>query len=271
MFDSGDTSPYDLSFVVMCPYAPSVRTSAVSADKDVCKGVFAVVTALSWGFVRISMIDFLGVSSCIFDLNAVEQVTVDDGRVVVLQIMLGDLSRIFDSLMLKQIGAVGLLSQHVTLIFFVAKDCLQTGRIPFFVGFFGIDFSGRRNVSFVQAVADRGLAVACVVSFKDLSDDFGFVFFDFQRIIFLRFDIEYSPIAVNIGGKGRLAFGIGVPYAPSDVFAQGFRFRLGEVAHHGYHRFARFCQRIDIFLLEDDTDPKVFQLTDIFKTVDRVS
>ena len=194
VFDSGDTSPYDLPFSVMGPHAPSVRTSAVTADKDVCKGVFAVVTAFFRCFVRISVVDLLGVSSRIFGLNAVEQVTVDDGRVVVLQIMLGDLSRVFHSLMLKQIGAIGLLSQHVTLVFFVSKDRLQTGRIPFLVG-----FSGWRNVSFVQAVADRGLAVACAVSLEDFSDDLRFVFFDFQRIVFLCFDIEYAPIAVNIG------------------------------------------------------------------------
>ena len=99
------------------------------------KGVFAAITASFWSFVYSGQYHLLGVALGVFRLYSVEQISIHNSIVVVLQIVLDDLSVILHSLMAEKVCTVGLLCENVTFIFFVAKDALKDYRMPFCVLF----------------------------------------------------------------------------------------------------------------------------------------
>ena len=60
-------------------------------------------------------------------------------------------------------------------------------------------------------------------------------------------------------------------FAPSDILAQGFGFRLGETAEQGDQELAGFRQRIDVLFFEVHTDAVGFQQAHCFQAVHGVS
>ena len=63
----------------------------------------------------------------------------------------------------------------------------------------------------------------------------------------------------------------GAALTPCDIGGDGFTFRLGEGTGEGDPQLAVLLQRIDIFLLEDDCDAKLFERPDIVEAVHRVA
>jgi hypothetical protein len=125
-----DASPYHLALAVVSPYASSVRRTAVTADKDVCERVFTAVSASFGCFLTSGQNHLLGVTLGVFHLYLIEELSVYDGRMVVLQVVLDDLTVILHSFMGEEVGTVGLLCENVTLVFLVAENALQGYRIP---------------------------------------------------------------------------------------------------------------------------------------------
>ena len=117
----------------------------MSTHKDVCEGIFAIITAFSWSVFAVGGNLLLGVSTGVFELNVVEQLSVNDCHVVVFKIVLRYLAVILDSLVIHEVGAISLLGDDVAFIFFVADDGLYRRGIPSF--FF---LAGRRHLSFIE-------------------------------------------------------------------------------------------------------------------------
>ena len=96
----------------------------MTAHKDVCEGVFAVITAFPWHVFAVGGSLLLGVSTGVFELNVVEQLSVNDCHVVVFKIVLRYLAVILDSLVIHEVRAISLLGDNIAFIFFVADDGL---------------------------------------------------------------------------------------------------------------------------------------------------
>ena len=80
--------------------------TAVTADKDVCERVFTAVSAFFRCFLTSGQNHLLGVTLGVFYLHLVEELSVYDGRMMVLQVVLDDLAIILHSLMGEEVGAV---------------------------------------------------------------------------------------------------------------------------------------------------------------------
>ena len=63
----------------------------------------------------------------------------------------------------------------------------------------------------------------------------------------------------------------GTAFTPCDIGGDGFTLRLGEGTGEGDSQLTVLLQRIDVFLLEDDCDAKLFERPDIVEAVHRVA
>ena len=105
----------------------------MTADEDVRECVFATVSAFLGSFIDAGQGYLFGVTLGIFHLYSVEQFTIHDSFVMVLEIVLDNLAIVLYSLVCEEVRTVGFLREDISLVFFVSEDYLQDCRIPFCV------------------------------------------------------------------------------------------------------------------------------------------
>ena len=131
-FQPVDASPDDLLPPVDAPCHPSEVTAAVPADKSFRKGVFAgKPSTIGLGFLGIG--GLFTFPAGYFLLNLIKHFPWDDGRMVVLDVVLREFSIVLLDLAFNEICRVGFLQQDVTHVLLILQDALDGFRAPVLV------------------------------------------------------------------------------------------------------------------------------------------
>ena len=113
-----DASPYDFLFAFSRPSASAVRGSAFSADQQFSQSVFAGIFALL-GFCA-NLLDFsFSVAPRQFLLHSAEGAGVNDGGMVILDIVFRAFSVVDLDVLAESVRNVGFVEDGVALVFFV--------------------------------------------------------------------------------------------------------------------------------------------------------
>ena len=112
-------SPYDFSLALGSPCASAVRRSAFAADQQFAQSVLALITA-QFGFRAFLLDLWLAGAPCDFLLDSCKGACVNDGRVVVLNIVFVPLAVVYLDPLADAVG-------HISVIYTVhmesGKNC----------------------------------------------------------------------------------------------------------------------------------------------------
>ena len=180
------------------PDLPSVIAAAILADQLPQERIlFGVVVS-----------EFL--SSGDFNLHQLPVFFGDDGRMGVLDVILGHFAFVLLGFMLKEINDESLLKKSVPLIFLVLKNGKYGVRSP-------SSLAGRCLDSFViEFFGDAGKSRSRHKVKIDVSNDLGFLFVDFYFSIRSLFVTQERPV-----WHRNLSVGEFLPLPPSDVLGNG--------------------------------------------------
>lgn len=111
------------------PGYPSEVTAAVPADKSFRKRVFAGEAAtVGLGFLGVGR--HLAFPTGDFFLNLIKHFPRDDGRMIILDVVLREFSVVFLDLAFNEICRIGFLQQDITHILLILQDALDGFRAP---------------------------------------------------------------------------------------------------------------------------------------------
>ena len=192
-------------------------------------------------------------------LGGVENLTADDGLVVILGPVFGELPGIHDGFLVDAVLPEGLLHNDVAAVFLILKNGLQGGEIP---GHLAGDVG---DLLRLQLGLDGPECVPGEVAFEDEADDFRLVRHDF------RFSVRAADIAQKVLVlDGDLALLHGLPLAPAHVFADALALGLREGAIEGEQELAFPRDGVEVLLFENHGDAQLTQLTGVFHGIQRV-
>ncbi len=186
--------------------------------------------------------------------------TADNALVVIFNEVHGKLACILDGLAVDKVLPEGLLHQHITAVFFILQDAADAGNGPL------RRILGAPDALLFQFLFDHPQAGPSEIAFIDPSDDLRLFRNDlWLTILTFAVAIQLFILDADLSGFHGTAF------TPCDIGGDGFTFRLGEGPGEGDSQLTVLLQRIDIFLLEDDCDAKLFERPDIVEAVHRVA
>ena len=192
-------------------------------------------------------------------LDGVEHLPADDGFVVILGPVFGELSGVHDGFLADAVLAEGLLHHHVAAVFLILKDGLQGGDIPG-------NLAGNVGDLFrLQLCLDGPESVPGEIPPEDEADRFSLVRHDL-RFPVLAADVAQEVLKLN----DHPALLHGLLFAPDDVFADTLALGLGEGAVEGEQELALPGDGVEVLLLENDRDAQLAQFTGVFDGVQRV-
>ena len=117
-----------------------------------------------------------------------------------------------------------------------------------------------------QFLFDHPQAGSGEIALIDPSDDFGLFRNELRlTILTLAVAIQLFILDADLSGFHGTAF------TPCDIGGDGFTLGLGEGTGEGDSQLTVLLQRIDVFLLEDDCDAKLFERPDIVEAVYRIA
>ena len=179
---------------------------------------------------------------------------------VVLHIVHGALALVFLHLLGDAVRDISLLQESVSDIFFIRQDVVDDGGRPGFYTLCG------RDIFLVQFSLDLPQRTAVQIPVINPLDDLGFLRDD------LRLPIRTLAVSQHLFVlEGHFSGFRTFCFAPSDILAQRFGFRLGETAEQGDQKLAGFRQRIDVLFFEVHADAVGFQKAHCFQAVHGVS
>lgn len=230
------------------PDLPSVIAAAILANQLPQERIlFGVVVS-----------EFL--SSGDFNLHQLPVFFGDDGRMGVLDVILGHFAFVLLGFMLKEINDESLLKKSVPLIFLVLKNGKYGVRSP-------SSLAGRCLDSFViEFFGDAGKSRSRHEVKIDVSNDLGFLFVDFYFSIRSLFVTQERPV-----WHRNLSVGESLPLPPSDVLGNGPGFLLSQAGHDGDEKLAFGIERIDVLLFKIAFDIVFLELSNIHQTIDGVA
>ena len=117
-----------------------------------------------------------------------------------------------------------------------------------------------------QFIFDHPQAGSGEIALIEPSDDFG-LFRNDLRLTILTFAVAVQLFILDADLSGFH----GAAFPPCDIRGDRFTFRLGEGTGEGDSQLTVLLQRIDVFLLEDDCDAKLFERPDIVEAVHRIA
>ena len=184
----------------------------------------------------------------------------DDGRVAVLHIVLGDLSLIDLGFLGEEIHRKRLLKQSGAFVLFIPQDALHGGSLPD-----GL-FSGGRDALLCQRGGDN----ICGFPLKELAVD------AFDDLRFFRDDLRQSidtfAVAQELAVKDAdLTVGEPFPLSPGGILGNGTALLLSQTGHDGDEQFALGVEGHDVFFLEKALTAGFLQLADGGQAVHGIS
>lgn len=211
-----DTSPYDSFVTTRCPCASAIWCSALSAYKQFSQRIFRrVFTKL--GF-RTNLLDLpQSAASGNFFLNLAESYSVNDGRMVVFDIVFGAFAVVSLFLFGDTINGVGLIDYRIAHISLFSENGMQRTVSPLFFS------TGSQNVIAFQLANDCLVTVACEKPLIYVLNRFGFFGNNF-RFAVISFAISEEIFVV----EGYVALAGGLFLAPLDVCADILGFTLND-------------------------------------------
>ena len=172
----------------------------------------------------------------------------------------GKLACILDGLAVDKVLPEGLLHQHITAVFFILQDATDAGNGPLRRILEALD------ALLFQFIFDHPQAGSGEIALIEPSDDFG-LFRNDLRLTILTFAVAVQLFILDADLSGFH----GAALTPCDIRGDRFTFRLGEGTGEGDSQLTVLLQRIDVFLLEDDCDAKLFERPDIVEAVHRIA
>lgn len=256
---AADAPPYDLFLSVGRPCASAIGRSAFSANQKLRERVLAGITTL----LRFcsDLLDLpLSIPPRHFFLHSAEGSGVDDGRMIVLDVVFRALSVIDHDLLGQAVSDIGLVENGVTLVFFVSEDRFNRSPLP------SSNARRRWNPVVVEVVCYRGEAVACEESLIDPLDHnrlFG---------IDLRLSVRSSAIPKeSLVLEGYVSFFRALCLTPAHVGADVLRFALSYGTVDCDIELSSGLDAVDPLFLEVHVHIVFFQHPSVLQAVEGVS
>ena len=232
--------PYDPA-VLVCgmPHLGAVPASAVAAHDfagEDADGAEPVLTRRSSGQ---------------FGLNQGKGLLVDDGCMIVLDVVLRHLAVVLLFLLCQKVRRVNLLQQRIALVLFVGQDAANAACVP-------ILLTARCGDSFFgQRVGDHGRRHPGQEHAENAADDLGLFFVDDQVAV-------RTPVIAEetLEGHGDLPVSKSLSLAPRAVFRDAPALFLGQAGHDRQQQFALGIKGPYPFFFKIDLDAVLFQLPD---------
>ena len=246
-FQPGDAPPDDPFDAVSGPGTPLIGGTTLPTDQPLTERIFGGILALFCFSTFLQDFPPAG-PPCHFLLYPLVDVPRDDSRVVVLDVILRQLAGILLDLLAYAVCGEGLLQQGVSRILFIGEDVMHNLMGPCLDTLCGGD-SGLGKFSL-----DLALTASLQVPAVDSPHHLGLLRYD------LRLTVRSSLVAQH-GSVVEVDLSLFHCHtdAQLDIGAEGFALGLGKAAEQGDEELAGLCQRIDIFLFEDDPDPPGLQ------------
>ena len=251
---SAHTAPHDSFFTVSCPCAAAIQGPALTADQPLRERILAGVGGHPCDCVFRRTL--CCIPPCHLRLYGIILFTADNALVVIFNEVHGKLACILDGLAVDKVLPEGLLHQHITAVFFILQDAADAGNGPLRRILEALD------ALLFQFIFDHPQAGSGEIALIEPSDDFG-LFRNDLRLTILTFAVAVQLFILDADLSGFH----GAALTPCDIRGDRFTFRLGEGTGEGDSQLTVLLQRIDVFLLEDDCDAKLFERPDIVEAV----
>ena len=184
-------------------------------------------------------------------LGFIEGLTVDDGYMVVPDVVHGCFSGVLLAGLGDAVDGDGFLSDGIAAVFLVFEDILDGSDGPCIIAGFGEDTLGFEAVSNFPEGHSRQEHI------EDASHDLSFFRNDLRlTICALTESKQFAEVEYHITVFEPLAV------APRDVSAHAFTFCLGEACVDRHQQLAVTLEGVDVLFLKDDADAHQLELTD---------
>ena len=251
IFQTVDAAPHRLFTVFSGPDDPAVHRAAFPADQPLGEGVFAAIFPQgAFGFL-LGRVLLAGPAGQL-QLGVEEILPLNDGRMVVGDVVLGQLPVVLLLFLGEEVRCVGFLQQGVPHVFLIAEDVLDGAQRPLPVPLRGED------VPAFQGLFDLPQAAAQEEQAEDQPDLLRFLRHD------LRLAVGAFPVAQH-GLVGKRVLPLGKPFAlaPFHIIAEGLALPLGKGAGPGKVDFAGGHGGVQPLLFEADGDAPLLEHPDV--------
>ena len=175
------TAPHGALAALLCPGDASVQQTALPADQESRQSVLEAVFSKAGGRALFGAGGHRPAACCLL-LSGIENLPTDDGLVVVLGPVFGELPGIHDGFLADAVLAEGFLHHYVAAVFFILENGLQSGDVP--DGLAG----DVRDLLRLQLGLDGPERVPGQISFEDEAD----------RLSLLRHNLRLSILATDV-------------------------------------------------------------------------
>ena len=200
-----------------------------------------------------------GASALQFIMNLIEDLRIDDGFVVLFDIVLRDLIFIDFCLFGQEVDDEGLLQECVTLVFFIGEDSLYRSGMPFLLA------AWRWNILFRELSGNSVRHCAFHKHPVDPLYKFSLFFIDYQ------FTVGSSVVAKEpFEWNDNLAVSKTFSLTPGAVLGNASGFFLRQRGHDCDEKFSLPIKGPDVFFFKIALDAMLLQLTDGSEGINRV-
>ena len=240
---SACTAPHLVAPLIV-PGAAAVQGSTFAANQPVAQSKFTGVLPLArWSLL------FGGASSrispCEFLSYCIEQLPLNDGIMVVLDEVHGELAFVLDHLFGDAVFAKGLLQQDVTAVFLIGEDSSDGSFVP--------AFSPGGDPVLNQLLCNCFQAGTSEEGLVDLPDNFRFLWDDFWRsVLSTAVSVEASVL------DDCFSLTHSLPLTPGHISADGLALALGKGSIHSHKNLTADLHGIYVLFLEYNSDSHAF-------------
>ena len=250
-FQPADAAPYNGFAAAIVPMDSPELFTALAADNHLGKAMVAAICVLLP--VRAGL---YGASPNQFLLHPHENVSRNDGLMVVLYIILRDNAVVLHPGLVQKIGGIGFLQESVADVFLIAENLVDGAGVPF--GF----ASACQNAVPLQTGSDLVHTVSFQILPVNAFDHFGLGGIN-DQMAFRVLRIAEKPIVNDL----HLSVLVAELQTQLHILAQRLTFLLGQRCHDRNQNFSLGVHSVDGFLLEIDRNVLFFELADVFQAV----
>lgn len=193
-------------------------------------------------------------------LHHLESLTVDDGLVIVPNVVLRDLALVGLFLLCEEIDRLGLLKERVALVLLIREDAVDVAGVPMILpAWRGYPFFRQRGSYLERRLPKQKHPVDPL---------------DQLRLFGVDHEVAVGPHVVveePFERNGHLAVSEPLSLTPGAVLRDRTAFFLGKRGHDGQQKLAFAVERPDVLFLEIDLNAMLLQLADGGEAVDRVA
>ena len=193
-------------------------------------------------------------------LHHLEGLRIDNGLVVVLDVVLRDFTLVGLFLLGQKIYSEGLLQQRITLVLFVGENAFDVAGVPVVLA------AGRRNAFFGQRPGNLEWRLALQEHSVDALDQLG-LFRVYHEVVVRPHVVAQKSLERNRD----LAVCKPLPLAPCAVLGNGPGLFLRQRGHDRQQKFTLAVEGPDVFFFKIDLDVVLLEFPDGSQAIDCVS